>query len=204
MKTNEDKTFCEVFLKSWLFTAIVMALFISFLNGALACQLSIPESYVPTFLNPPVSGHYQKCESEPCHCVDSINPWYSELVDNEVIDYVAWRQVESCTDEADCDDKFSRIVCTEGEEIKNYEQLSVYCAVNIMKIDGKKLVESPSKKAAYEAAKLAEKEAEEDKVLNKKAAIERVKAFEPKGTTISALKAELKAFASDIKEVIGE
>lgn len=49
------------------------------INTALACQLSIPESYVSTFLNPPVSGHYEKCTEEPCHCVDNVDPYISEL-----------------------------------------------------------------------------------------------------------------------------
>jgi len=179
-----------------------LLLFILSINTALACQLSIPESYVPTFLNPPVSGHYEKCEKEPCHCVDNVNPYFSELINNEVIDYVAWRQVETCSDELDCDEKFSYLKCTEGTEIKNFEQLSVYCAVNIMKIEGKKLVESAEKKQAYESIKALEKQVETAKVENKKSAIERVKAFEPKGTTIAALKAEFKAFADDLKKVV--
>ena len=48
-----------------------------------ACQLSIPESYVPTFLSPPVSGHYEKCKDKPeekCFCVDEVDPWTSEMV----------------------------------------------------------------------------------------------------------------------------
>jgi len=86
----------------------------------------------------------EDCQDKYSECFDisDINPYYAELIDNEVIDYVAWRQVESCTDELDCDAKFSYLKCTEGTEIKNYEALSVYCAVNIMKIEGKKLVES--------------------------------------------------------------
>lgn len=123
--------------------------------ASFACQLSIPESYVPIFLNPPVSGAYAKCDLKPnekCHCVEAVNSHYAELVDNEVVDYVAWRQVQSCVDQADCDSKFVVLSCSEGVAIKNYEELSVYCAVNIMKIEGKKLVESASKKAAYQAA----------------------------------------------------
>jgi hypothetical protein len=53
------------------------------INSALACQLSIPESYIPTFLNPPVSGHYMKCEEKPeekCFCIDNVNPYTSELL----------------------------------------------------------------------------------------------------------------------------
>ena len=53
------------------------------INTALACQLSIPESYIPTFLNPPVSGHYLKCEAKPeekCFCIDNVDPWTSDFV----------------------------------------------------------------------------------------------------------------------------
>lgn len=128
--------------------------------NAQACQLSIPESYVPTFLNPPVSGHYMKCEEKPeekCFCVDSVDPWSSELVDNEVIDYISKLNETSCSDIADCDAKFITASCDPFyEKINNYDLLQVYCVKNIIKIDGKKLAESPSKKAAYEAAKASE------------------------------------------------
>lgn len=53
-----------------------------------ACKLSIPESYVPTFLNPPVSGHYQKCEEKPeekCHCIEDKDPWATDLIDGELV-----------------------------------------------------------------------------------------------------------------------
>lgn len=53
-----------------------------------ACKLSIPESYVTTFLNPPVSGHYEKCEdrpSEKCHCVESVDPWATDFIDGELV-----------------------------------------------------------------------------------------------------------------------
>jgi len=187
---------------NYISKTIFFLLLLMCVTHSYACQLSIPESYVPTFLNPPVSGHYEKCESEPCHCVDKINPYFAELVDNYVLDYVSQRQYESCLDQSDCDDKFSRIVCTEGEEIKNYETLSVYCAVNVMKIEGKKLVESAEKKAAHESLKALEKQVEIAKIENKKLALEQIKAFEPKATTIAGLKAELKAFSDSIKKVL--
>jgi hypothetical protein len=59
-----------------------LILLILSINTALACQLSIPEGYIPTFLNPPVSGHYQKCDEakEVCKCVDDVDPWISEYV----------------------------------------------------------------------------------------------------------------------------
>lgn len=51
-----------------------------------ACEMSIPLSYTPTFLAPPVSGHYLKCDAKPdeqCLCIDDVNPWYAELVDEQ-------------------------------------------------------------------------------------------------------------------------
>ena len=136
----------------------------------MSCQLSIPESYVPTFLNPPVSGHYEKCESEPCHCVDKINPYFAELVDNEVVDYISKLNEMSCSDIADCDAKFETASCDAFyEKIKNYDLLQVYCVKNIMKIEGKKLVESPSKKAAYEAAQASKKQLEIELLMVQKA-----------------------------------
>lgn len=62
---------------------IFTVLYTSMVFQSLACQLSIPESYVPTFLSPPVSGHYMKCEDKPeekCFCVDEVDPWTSEMV----------------------------------------------------------------------------------------------------------------------------
>ena len=56
--------------------------------SAEACKLSIPESYVPTFLNPPVSGHYKKCEEatkEKCVCVENVDPWATDLIDGELV-----------------------------------------------------------------------------------------------------------------------
>ncbi len=65
---------------------IFIFLFVSF--PALACRLGIPESYVQTFLNPPVSGHYEKCESKPsekCHCVEDIDPWTHDFINGELV-----------------------------------------------------------------------------------------------------------------------
>jgi hypothetical protein len=135
---------------------------------------------VPTFLAPPVSGHYEKCEvhpSEQCLCVDSVNPYFSELADNEVLDYVSKTQTESCTLNfelenpfQDCDTKFAAKSCTDGySAINNHDLLEVYCAKNIMKIDGKKLVNSESKKAIYDAAELIKSQLNAAKEIAKKA-----------------------------------
>ena len=67
-------------MKQILLTAFIL---LAFSLNSKACQLSIPESYVPTFLNPPVSGHYEKCEDKPeekCFCVDEVDPYTSELI----------------------------------------------------------------------------------------------------------------------------
>lgn len=164
-----------------------LILFILSINTALACKLSIPESYIPTFLNPPVSGHYEKCEDKPnekCHCVEAIDPWTSELTDNMVLDFIRKEQEASCESEEDCQLKLEALVCESGSPIKNLESMSVYCAIEFMKKDGVKLVVSPAKKAAKEAAEKAEKEAQ-------KAKEEKCKSFQFKGATIAALRAEM-------------
>lgn len=152
---------------------IFTILYMSMVFQSLACQISIPESYIPTFLNPPVSGPYMKCEDKPeekCFCVDSVDPYTSELVDNIVLDYIAKSNGVACVDELDCDAKFIELSCSLDEEkIKNYELLSVYCAKPIYKIDGKKLAENAEKKAAYKAAKEAKRIAREAKIAQKEA-----------------------------------
>lgn len=165
---------------------IFTTLYMSMIFQSLACQISIPESYVPTFLNPPVSGHYMKCESEPCHCVDNVDPYISELVDNIVLDYISKSNEITCSNELDCDAKFIEISCSLDEEkIKNYELLSVYCAKPIYKIDGKKLAENAEKKAAYKAAKEAKRIAREAKIAQKEA--NRVELFALKKADIDAM-----------------
>ena len=168
------------------YLALIILIVFFYFSQAQACQISIPESYVPTFLNPPVSGHYQKCESEPCHCVDNVDPYISELVDNIVLDYIAKSNEIACVDELDCDAKFIEISCNLDEEkINNYDLLQVYCVKNIMKIDGKKLVENSEKKAAYKAAKEAKRIAKEAKIAQKEA--NKVELFALKKADIDAM-----------------
>lgn len=60
-----------------------LIIFILAIQTSYACKLSIPESYIPTFLNPPVSGAYEDCESKPqesCYCVETVNPYYSDFI----------------------------------------------------------------------------------------------------------------------------
>ena len=157
--------------------------------NSLACLNPISESNAQKAIELGVKNSEVSCLEKPCYCADGIQWEFAELVDNEVIDYVAWRQVESCKDDLDCDEKFSYLKCTEGTEIKNYEQFSVYCAVNIMKIDGKKLVESESKKDAYKAARKAEKDAEQEAKYAKKALKLAIKEDIKNATTVAKLKA---------------
>lgn len=59
----------------------ILILILLFTQTSFACEMSIPLSYVPTFLNPPVSGHYQKCAAkEECVCIDNVDPYISELI----------------------------------------------------------------------------------------------------------------------------
>lgn len=137
------------------------------------CKLGIPEREVARFLAPPVVGHYLKCEDYPqeqCHCVENIDPWSAELVD-EVVDgspIYSKHDVSSCSDQADCDSKFVSLVCADNanEKIKNYDQMEVYCAHlegYEQVLTGKKaLAVSQVKRAAREASVAAQKQREED------------------------------------------
>ena len=183
-----------------------LVLIILSINTSLACQLSIPESYVETFLNPPVIGHYEKCEkgqAKKCFCVDAIDPWQAELVDNEVIDFVKkfnevkceLKEIEASESDIkmfsyeDCDKKFEALECGKNEKIKNYDLGEVYCIKNIMKIDGKKLVNSPEKKKKHEE-KLKAIEEKSIAKLEKKKKIKEIDI--DKITTVKDLKAIVK------------
>jgi hypothetical protein len=144
----------------------------------------------------------EETEGQICYDLGECPIHLCELVDDYVIAYVSRKQYETCESEEDCDEKFSRISCIEGEEIKNYDTMSVYCAVNVMRAEGKKLVESPRKKAAYEAAKELLTIEVQTKIQRKVEARERIKTFVPKGITPEELQQEFKSFANDIKEVI--
>jgi hypothetical protein len=157
-----------------------------------ACKLSIPESYIPTFLSPPVSGHYQKCEDKPeekCHCVEDVDPWTSVVADNMVLDFIRKEKAESCLDEADCAAKEAALICDLGKPIRTENE--VYCAVEAYKKDGVKLVHSEAKKAAREAAEEALRADALQKEQEAQAAVDALVNIEDaKGTTIAALRAE--------------
>lgn len=166
-------------------TFFILGLICIAIGEAQACKLSIPERDVTRFLNPPVSGHYLKCEDYPedkCHCVEAIDPWSAELTDNLVLDFIRKEKAVSCIDEAECIAKESEQICDLGKVIRT--ETEVYCAVEAYKKDGVKLVESEAKKAAKIAANKALADAE-------KAKADKCKNFSFKGSTIAQLKAEL-------------
>jgi hypothetical protein len=111
-----------------------------------------------------------KIEGVECFDVAACPINECELVDNYVLDYIAKSNETACTDELDCDTKFIELSCSLDEEkIKNYDLLSVYCAKPIYKIEGKKLAESASKKAAHEAAEASKKQLEIELLMVQKA-----------------------------------
>lgn len=132
---------------------ILLISFNSFAGGFFALEKygSLPESYkLHEF-----KDQCEKEENSPCYDVDACKVEECSLADNIVLDYVAKLDEVSCESEKDCDDKFLALVCTDSVAIKNYDLLQVYCAKEIMKVDGKKLVVDEAKKAAIEAAKKA-------------------------------------------------
>jgi hypothetical protein len=151
-----------------------------------AYAIRIPHSEAVKAVNLEPNAGSKTCEmlpSEPCYEFNGL--WQAaELVDNVVPDYVAKLNEVSCvkgiaTDPVegeeplpfneyqDCDDKFLALACAEGEAIKNYDQLQVYCAKQMYKVDGKKLVENEAKKATYEKSIKDAEKAEADLKLKK-------------------------------------
>jgi hypothetical protein len=112
------------------------------------------------------------CNEKPCLCADGIEWSYAELGDNVVLDYIDKKDVVSCASSIDCNEKFEVHTCSLGDytKIKNYDLREVYCVKEITKVDGKKLVNSPVKKAAHEAKKeddrLKEKEKKDKEVVD--------------------------------------
>ena len=194
------------------FKLLSICLIVTAFTNSYACQIQVPTSEAQRYIDALPSGvpPLFKCEDKPeekCHCVDDVVWETAEFVDNEVVDYIKKVDAVSCEklvkpeviegEEAlpfneyqDCDDKFEALVCKDKEEkIKNYDQLEVYCAKEIMKIDGKKLVNSEAKKAQKEAEKQAAKELEESNKAAKKALKLSIKDDIKNATTVAKLKA---------------
>lgn len=108
----------------------------------------------------------------------------------------------SCADKPDeacmCADKvFDWNIVEIADEVvpMPYNEVFSYETKKVLRV-------SEAKKSAYEASIKAEKEAKLSKLEKLKAAKVRLMSFEPKGKTIAELKAELKQFADDVKEVL--
>ncbi len=148
---------------------------------------SLPESEVIKAIALEPNAGSKLCADlpqEPCYSYEGID-WHSaKLIDNQVLDFIRKDNESACLDEADCQLKLEALVCQFGQPIKNLESMSVYCALEVFKVDGKILVNDPVKKAAREEAERLAKDAA-------KAKEEKCKNFSFKGTTIAQLKQEL-------------
>ncbi len=157
------------------------------------------------------------CEKEKgseCLAIESINPDIAEMVDNIVLDYITKEDEQICkkltapvilgddgeviqtksdkpfNEYQDCDNKFIELTCeNDSEKIKNYDLLQVYCAKPVMKVDGKKLINSEAKKAEHEAKKEAKKLLEIEKKEKRKADKLSIKEEIKTATTVAKLKA---------------
>lgn len=163
-----------------------------------ACQIQVPTSEAQRYLDALPNGvpPLFKCEDKPeekCHCADSIIWEQADFEDDIVLDYIKKVDAVSCekliapeviepvegeepiealpfNEYQDCDDKFTELVCdNESQKVKNFDQLSVYCAVPVMKVDGKKLVNSEVKKAALDSARAIKKQLEDELKMVQKA-----------------------------------
>lgn len=156
-------------------------------GGDIICFGPNDGQYVPTVREGDILTIFNVTEGE------AINFNYADLMDNYVLDYVSKQGEQSCQSELDCDAAFASFTCQTGEAIKNYKTLSLYCAVDVMKIDGKKLVNNPAKKAAYDLAEAAKIEALRlDEIKRRE--------FVFKGTTSATLKTELNEYLRLIKD----
>jgi len=156
----------------------------------LACSNKIPTSeaqrYIEALPNgvPPLFSCSDKPD-EDCFCADTIIWEQAEIINVDVLDHIKKKQVESCeklpeleviegeeplpfSEYADCDAKFEALVCDNGEKIKNYDSLEVYCAVEVMK-KVNKLVNSEVKKAEIESSRAIKKQLENELAMVQKA-----------------------------------
>lgn len=131
---------------------LIISAFLFSLNS-LACQNTIPQSEAVKAIALEPNAGSKSCADLPeekCLCYDGIDFRDAEIADNEVLDFIRKDQAQSCADESDCQSKLEALVCEAGQAIRTESE--VYCAVDVMKVDGKKLVVSEAKKAAREAA----------------------------------------------------
>ena len=135
-------------------------LFFIFFYNSLSIASFIPESEIQPCADDKIYNIYpavEDCKNKHSDCLEIPESVSSckelldyESVDNMVIDFIRKENAVSCLDEADCLAKEAAQVCTIGKVIRTESE--VYCAVEVMKAEGKKLVVSEEKKAAREAA----------------------------------------------------
>lgn len=145
----------------------------------------------------------EKSEGSVCVSFPGESCQDYDVVDNMVVDFIRKEKEESCLDLDDCQLKLEALVCEAGYPVKNLESMSVYCAVEFLKKDGMKLVVSPAKKAAREAAEKAAQDAKLAEAAEKELAVkEIVEGADVKGTTIAALRAEINALRALLRKVM--
>jgi hypothetical protein len=184
------------------YVILIFSLLIIAFHQVQACSNSIPMSEVVKAVALEPDAGSKTCADLPqeqCVCYDGIDWNSADLVDNEVVDFIRKEQVDSCASPEECQLKLEALVCVKGKPIMTESE--VYCAVEMMKKDGKKLVESPVKKAAKELKENDEKEALKLKLEARKLARERLKALNPDGARTIA---DLKAMVRDLIEAVKE
>lgn len=176
-------------------------------SPAISCMNRISPADLDKVLatNDPSQAETLTYKGDDFKCFDGIDLRVAEEVDNMVVDFIREENSQSCEAIEDCDLKFASLVCERGQAINNHDQLKVYCAVEMLKKDGKKLVESPVKKAAREAALQAEKDAAITEEANRKQAIKELKEAppvdEPVGTTVAQLRNEQKELTRQVNRL---
>lgn len=171
----------------------------------------LPESEVIKAINLEPNAGSVSCKDRPdekCYSYEGIQWETAELVDNEVLDFIKksnevkceLKEIEPSESDIkmfsyeDCDKKVEALDCGKNEKIKNYDIGEVYCIKNIMKIDGKKLVNSPEKKKKHEE-KLKDIEDKRKAKSDKKASLKNIDIDK-----INTVK-ELKAIVKDLIEL---
>lgn len=143
-----------------------LILFTLFISNSYACLNKINPDELAKVLqaNDPSIAESLSYQGEDFVCYDNVDLRFAELIDNLTLDYIAKLDEQSCLDIADCDDKFTKLKCaSDAVAINNHDQLQVYCAREVFRIDGKKLVNSAEKKAAYKIVEKLKLDTEKSK-----------------------------------------
>lgn len=130
---------------------------------AFPCANTLPLSEVQKAIALEPGAGSQSCaqlSQEQCLCFDGITWEAAELQDELIPGEPAYfkEQIESCSDELDCQAKHEAKVCeSEGfSSIKNLDLMEVYCSkANLIPSGNKKLVNNPTKLATFQAQQIA-------------------------------------------------